>query len=114
MSREHDCLAGEDAGEAFVDAAGGVPAQLLGSHADPALKQIWKTDVTAVAHSLGISGAALARELSGGHPLRQIAAMHGIRARTPTTALVRHLREDLREASTTNRSLPRQTPCSTL
>src|SRR5689334_12352745 len=34
---------------------------------DPALKQIWKTDVTAVARSLGINDSALAQELSQGH-----------------------------------------------
>jgi transposase-like protein len=65
---------------------------------DPALKQIWKTDVTAVAHSLGISDSALAQELSQGHSLAQIAAMHGVPAGTPTTVLVRHLREHLDEA----------------
>lgn len=65
---------------------------------DPALKQIWKTDVTAVARSLGINDSALAQELSQGHSLAQIAAMHGVPAGTPTTVLVRHLREDLDEA----------------
>lgn len=53
---------------------------------------------TAISHRFSISDSALAQELSQGHSLAQIAAMHGVPAGTPTTVLVRHLREDLDEA----------------
>ena len=65
---------------------------------DPALKQIWKTDVTAVAHSVGLSDSTLAKQLRQGQSLGQIAAMHNISAATPTTVLVRHLRANLDQA----------------
>lgn len=61
---------------------------------DPALKQSWIDDVTAVAHSLGLSDRALARQLSAGRSLAQIAASRGV----PTNVLLRHLRDDLHRA----------------
>lgn len=65
---------------------------------DVALKQSWIDDVTAVAHSLGLSDSALARQLSAGRSLAQIAASRGLPASTPTNALLRHLRDDLHRA----------------
>jgi site-specific recombinase XerC len=65
---------------------------------DPALKQSWIDDVTAVAHSLGLSDSALAQQLSAGRSLAQIAASRGMPASTPTNALLRHLRDDLHRA----------------
>jgi hypothetical protein len=81
-----------------------VVLQLLGQLAagnvkpDPALKQSWADDVTAVAHSLGLSDRALAAQLSDGRSLAQIAAARGVPITTPTTVLLGHLRDDLTRA----------------
>ena len=78
--------------------------QLLGQLAagnvkpDLALKQSWADDVTAVAHSLGLSDRALAAQLSDGHSLAQIAASRGVPITTPTTVLLGHVRDDLTRA----------------
>ena len=65
---------------------------------DPALKDNWRGDVTAVAQSLGISDAELARELGRGRSLTQIAAQHGVDPATPRAVLLRRLREGLQRA----------------
>lgn len=65
---------------------------------DPALKQIWTDDVSAVAHSLGLSNRALARQLGAGRSLAQIAASRGVPARIPRNVLLHHLRDDLHRA----------------
>ncbi len=65
---------------------------------DVALKQSWIGDVTAVAHSLGLSDSALAQQLGAGRSLAQIAASRGVPASTPTNVLLRHLRDDLHRA----------------
>lgn len=65
---------------------------------DVALKQSWIDDVTAVAHSLGLSDRALARQLSGGRSLAQIAASRGVPARAPMAVLLHHIRGDLNRA----------------
>jgi hypothetical protein len=65
---------------------------------DPALKQSWTDDVTAVAHSLGLSDRALARQLRAGRSLAQIAASRGVPASIPNKVLLRHLRDDLHRA----------------
>lgn len=78
--------------------------QLLGQLAagnvkpDPALKQSWTDDVTAVAHSLGLSTRALAGQLGAGRSLAQIAASRGVPMSIPTNVLLRHLRDDLHRA----------------
>jgi hypothetical protein len=78
--------------------------QLLGQLAagnvkpDLALKQGWADDVTALAHSLGLSDRALAAQLSDGRSLAQIAAARGVPITTPTTVLLGHLRDDLTRA----------------
>ena len=64
---------------------------------DLALKQSWIGDVTAVAHSLGLSDQALAAELSDGHSLTQIAASR-VPITTPTAVLLGHVRDDLTRA----------------
>jgi hypothetical protein len=65
---------------------------------DPALKQSWTDDVTAVARSLGLSDRALAGQLSAARPLAQIAASRGVPTSIPTSLLLRHLRDDLHRA----------------
>jgi hypothetical protein len=65
---------------------------------DVALKQSWIDDVTAVAHSLGLSDSALAQQLGAGRSLAQIAASRGVPASTPTNVLLRHLRDGLHRA----------------
>ncbi len=65
---------------------------------DVALKQSWIDDVTAVAHSLGLSDSALAHQLGAGRSLAQIAASRGVPASTSTNVLLRHLRDDLHRA----------------
>ncbi len=65
---------------------------------DPALKQSWTDDVTAIAHSLGLSNRALARRLSAGRSLAQIAASRGVPASIPRNVLLRHLGDDLHRA----------------
>jgi hypothetical protein len=66
---------------------------------DPALKQSWIGDVTAVARSLGLSDRELAAELGAGRSLAQIAASRGVPTNTPTTVLLRHIRDDLDRAA---------------
>ena len=65
---------------------------------DAALKYTWTDDVTAVAHSLGLSDSALAAQLSAGRSLAQIAASRGVPASTPTSVLLRRVRGDLSQA----------------
>jgi hypothetical protein len=65
---------------------------------DVALKQSWTDDVTAVAHSLGLSDGALAARLAAGRSLAQIAASRGVSTGTPGTVLFRHFRDDLNRA----------------
>ena len=65
---------------------------------DAALKQSWTDDVTAFAHSLGLSDSALAARLAAGRSLAQIAASRGVPTSTPTTVLLRHVRDDLNQA----------------
>ena len=65
---------------------------------DPALKQSWIDDVTAVAHSLGLSDRALAGQISAGRSLAQIAASRGLPTSNPRNVLLRHLRDDLHRA----------------
>ena len=78
--------------------------QLLGQLAvgnvkpDLALKQSWAEDVTAVAHSLGLSDRALAAQLSDGRSLAQIAASRGVPITTPTAVLLGHVRHELTRA----------------
>jgi hypothetical protein len=62
---------------------------------DQALKQSWMDDVTAVAHSVGLTDSALATQLSAGRSLAQIAASRRVPASTPTAALLGHFRQDL-------------------
>jgi hypothetical protein len=62
---------------------------------DLALRQSWVDDVTAVAHSLGLSDRALAAQLSDGRSLAQIAASRGVPITTPTAVLLGHVRDDL-------------------
>ncbi len=63
-------------------------AQLASGNVKPdtALKGSWTDDVTAVAHSLGLSDRQLAAELSDGRSLTQIAASRGVPASIATTA----------------------------
>ena len=78
--------------------------QLLGQLAagnvtpDLPLRQSWVDDVTAVAHSLGLSDRALAAQLSDGRSLAQIAASRGVPITTPTAVLLGHVRDDLTRA----------------
>jgi hypothetical protein len=65
---------------------------------DLALKQSWIDDVTAVAHSLRLSDTALAQQLGRGRSLAQIAASRGVPTSTPTTELLRHIRDVLGQA----------------
>lgn len=65
---------------------------------DPSLKQSWTNDVTAVAHSLGLTDRELADQLSTGRSPAQIAASRGVPTSTPTTVLLRHIRDDLDRA----------------
>jgi hypothetical protein len=65
---------------------------------DPALKQSWTDDVTAVARSLGLTDRALAQQLSAGSSLAQIAASRGLPPSTPTAVLLGHVRKDLDRA----------------
>jgi hypothetical protein len=65
---------------------------------DATLKQSWTADVTAVAHSLGLTDRALADQLSAGQSLAQIAASRGVPMSTVTTVLLRHVRGDLDQA----------------
>jgi hypothetical protein len=65
---------------------------------DQALKLSWMGDVTAVAHSLGLTDSALAVQLSAGRSLAEIAASRGVRASTPTAVLLAHVRDDLDRA----------------
>ena len=75
-------------------------AQLAAGNVKPdqALKQSWMGDVTAVAHSLGLSDSALAAQLGAGRSLAQIAAARGVPAGTPTAVLLSHIRKDLARA----------------
>lgn len=78
--------------------------QLLGQLAagnvkpDPALEQSWTNDVSAIAHSLGLSNRALAGQLTAGRSLGQIAASRGVPTSIPRNVLLRHLRDDLHRA----------------
>jgi hypothetical protein len=65
---------------------------------DQALKQSWIGDVTAVAHSLGLSDSAFAAQLSAGRSLAQIAASRGVPASTATAVLLPRVRKDLDRA----------------
>ena len=65
---------------------------------DATLKQSWTDDVTAVAHSLGLTDRALADRLSSGRSLSQVAASRGIPMSTVTTVLLRHVRGDFDQA----------------
>lgn len=65
---------------------------------DANLKQSWTDDVTAVAHSLGLTDRALADQLSAGRSLSQIAASRGVPMSTVTTVLLRHVRGDFAHA----------------
>ncbi|MGZ6562785.1 MAG: hypothetical protein ACXVH3_24515 [Solirubrobacteraceae bacterium] len=74
--------------------------QLVGGNvkSDAALKLSWTDDVTAVARSLGLSDRALAQQFIAGRSLAQIAASRGVRTSTPTTVLLRHIRDGLDRA----------------
>ncbi|HET7048198.1 MAG TPA: hypothetical protein VFI54_08030 [Solirubrobacteraceae bacterium] len=74
--------------------------QLVGGNVkpDPALKLSWTDDVIAVARSLGLSDRALEQQFGGGRSLAQIAASRGVPTSTPTTVLLRHIRDDLDRA----------------
>lgn len=74
--------------------------QLAGGNVkpDPALTLSWIDDVTAVAHSLGLSDSALVQRLGAGRSLAQIAASRGVPAGAPTTVLLRHIRDDFDRA----------------
>jgi hypothetical protein len=65
---------------------------------DATLKQSWTDDVTAAAHSLGLTDRALADQLSAGRSLSQIAASRGVPMSTVTTVLLRHVRGDFAQA----------------
>ena len=65
---------------------------------DAALKHSWTDDVTAVAHSVGLSDSKLAAQLAAGRSPAQIAASRGVPTTTPTTVLLRHVLEDLNQA----------------
>ena len=65
---------------------------------EPALKQSWINDVTAVAHSLGLSDRALAEQIRVGRSLAQIAASRGVPTSISTNVLLRQLRDDLHRA----------------
>jgi DNA-binding FrmR family transcriptional regulator len=65
---------------------------------DPALKQSWIDDATAVAHSLGLSARALAQQLSAHRSLAQIAASRGVPTSIPRNVLLQHLRDNLHRA----------------
>jgi hypothetical protein len=65
---------------------------------DAALKRSWTDDVTAVAHSLGLTNRVLARQFSAGRSLAQIAASRGVPTSTATTVLLRHVHDDLDRA----------------
>lgn len=65
---------------------------------DAALKQSWTNDVTAVAHSLGLTDRAFADQLSAGRSLAQIATSRGVPTSTATSVLLRHFRDDLDQA----------------
>jgi hypothetical protein len=65
---------------------------------DQVLKRSWMSDVTAVAHSLGLSDGALAAQLSAGRSLAQIAASRGVPAGTLRAVLLREVRKDLARA----------------
>lgn len=65
---------------------------------DASVKESWTDDVTAVAHSLGLSDRALADQLSAGRSLSQIAASRGVPMSTVTAVLLRDVRGDLDQA----------------
>jgi hypothetical protein len=65
---------------------------------DASLKESWTDDVTAVAHSLGLTDRALADQLSAGRSLSQIAASRGVPMSTVTTVLLRHIHGDFDQA----------------
>lgn len=65
---------------------------------DVVLEQSWTGDVTAVAHGLGLSDSALARQLSAGRSLGQIAASRGVPTGTPQNVLLRRVRGALNRA----------------
>lgn len=65
---------------------------------DAALRQSWTDDVTALAHSLGLSDRALAEQLSAGRSLAQIAASRGVPANIPTNVLLGRVRDGLDRA----------------
>jgi hypothetical protein len=65
---------------------------------DLTLRQSWTDDVSAVAHSLGLSERELAAQLSDGRSLAQIAASRGVPTTTPMSVLLRHVRDDLNRA----------------
>jgi hypothetical protein len=65
---------------------------------DASLKQSWTDDVTAVAHSLGLTDRALADQLRAGRSPSQIAASRGVPMGTVTTVLLRHISGDFDQA----------------
>jgi hypothetical protein len=65
---------------------------------DATLKESWTDDVTAVAHSLGLTDRALAGQLSAGRSLSQIAASQGVPASAVTAVLLRHVSGDIDQA----------------
>lgn len=65
---------------------------------DATLKESWRDDATAVAHSLGLTDRALADQLSAGRSLSEIAASRGVPMSTVTAVLLGHIRGDLAQA----------------
>jgi len=65
---------------------------------DATLRESWTDDVTAVAHSLGLTDRALAAQLSAGRSLSQIAASRGVPISAVTAVLLRHVSGDFDQA----------------
>lgn len=65
---------------------------------DATLKESWTDDVTAVAHSLGLTDLALADQLRAGRSLSQIAASQDVPMSAVTGVLLRHVSGDFDQA----------------
>lgn len=65
---------------------------------DATLKESWTDDVTAVAHTLGLTDRALADQLSAGRSLSQIAASRDVPMSAVTAVLLRHVSGDFDQA----------------
>ena len=65
---------------------------------DATLEESWTDDVTAVAHSLGLTDRALADQLSASRSLSQIAASRDVPMSAVTAVLLRHVRGDFDQA----------------